>query len=68
MVHLCDEGVTRNERRTGTTAVMLVALLAVEGVTILFIRPLLSWHVFVGILLIPPVALKLAATGYRMAR
>jgi hypothetical protein len=37
-------------------------------VTILAIRPLLSVHVFVGLLLIPPVALKLAATGYRFIR
>jgi hypothetical protein len=63
-----EDGVARNERLTGTTAVALVVLLAIEGVTILFIRPLLSWHVFVGMLLIPPVALKLGATGYRMLR
>jgi hypothetical protein len=43
-------------------------LLAVEGVTILDIRPLLSVHVFGGLLLIPPVALKLAVTGYRFVR
>jgi hypothetical protein len=60
-------GVARNERLTGTTAVVLLVLLAVESVTILFIRPLLSWHIFVGMLLIPTVALKLATTTYRMA-
>jgi hypothetical protein len=37
-------------------------------VTILSIRQLLSVHVFVGLLLIPPVALKLAVTGYRFQR
>ena len=63
-----EDGVARNERLTGTTALLLILLLAVEGVTILFIRPLLSWHVFVGMLLIPPVALKLGTTGYRMVR
>jgi hypothetical protein len=47
---------------------VLLALLAIEGVTILAIRPLLSVHVFVGLLLIPPVALKLAAVGYRLLR
>jgi hypothetical protein len=57
-----------NERLTATTAVVLILLLAVEGVTILFIRPLLSVHVFVGMLLVPPVALKLATTGWRFAR
>jgi hypothetical protein len=57
-----------NERLTATTAAVLFVLLAVEGVTVLFLRPLLSVHVFVGALLIPPVLLKLASTGYRFVR
>jgi len=57
-----------NARLTGMTGLVLLVLLAVEGVTILDIRPLLSVHVFVGLLLIPPVALKLAVTGYRFVR
>ncbi len=61
-------GVEGNERLTGTTAVVLLGLLAVEGVTILFLGRLLPVHVFVGMLLIPPVALKLGATGYRFMR
>jgi hypothetical protein len=61
-------GVDGNERLTASTAVVLVALLAVEGVTILFVRPLLSMHVFVGMLLVPPVLLKLAVVGYRFGR
>ena len=36
--------------------------------TILFIRPLLSAHVFIGMLLVPPVALKLGTTGWRFFR
>lgn len=43
-------------------------LLAVLGLTIVQIRPLLSVHLFVGMLLIPPVLLKMAATGYRFVR
>ncbi len=43
-------------------------LLAVIGVTIINLRPLLSVHMFVGMLLIGPVALKLASTGYRFVR
>ena len=58
----------RNERLTATTAVVLIVLLLIEGVTILFLRPLLPVHIFVGMLLIPPVVLKLATTGYRMLR
>ena len=61
-------GTEGNARLTGTTGVVLLPLLAVEGVTILFLRSLLSLHVFVGMLLIPPVALKLASTGWRFAR
>jgi hypothetical protein len=61
-------GPDANERLTAASGAVLFVLLAVEGVTILFIRPLLSTHVFVGMLLIPPVALKLASTGWRFLR
>ncbi len=61
-------GVAGNERLTAATAVVLVLLLAAEGVTILFLRPLFSAHVFIGMLLIPPVALKLGSTGWRFVR
>lgn len=61
-------GPTGNERLTAMTGVVLIVLLAVEGVTVLFLQPLLSTHIFVGVLLVPPVALKLASTGYRLAR
>ena len=45
-----------------------MVLLAAEGVTILQVRGLLSAHVFIGMLLIPPVLVKLASTGWRFAR
>ena len=61
-------GADGNERLTAGAAVVLFVLLAVEGVTIVFLRPLFSVHVFVGMLLIPPVALKLGSTGWRFAR
>jgi hypothetical protein len=57
-----------NERLTATAGAILLVLLAVEGVTILSIRQLLSFHIVVGVLLIPPVLLKLASTGYRFVR
>ena len=50
------------------SAVALLVLLAAEGVTIPFIGGLLGPHMFIGLLLIPPVALKMASTGYRFAR
>ncbi len=61
-------GVEGNARLTGTTAVLLLVLLAIEGVTILFIRPLISVHVFVGLMLVPPIVLKLVSTGWRFLR
>jgi hypothetical protein len=57
-----------NERLTSAAAAMLFLLLAAEGVTIVFLRPLFSAHVFIGMLLIPPVVLKLASTGWRFIR
>ena len=57
-----------NERLTATTATVLLLSLAVEGFTILSVGQMLSVHIVVGLLLIPPVALKLASTGYRFAR
>ena len=63
--HLTAGGTTGNERLTAATGVVLLVLLAALGATILRIRPLLSEHMFLGILLIPPIALKMASTGYR---
>jgi hypothetical protein len=61
-------GVAGNARLTGAAAVALLILLAAEGVTIPFIGKWLGPHIFIGLMLIPPVALKLGSTGYRFAR
>jgi hypothetical protein len=65
---LTGGGTTGNERLTAVNGAILIALLAVIGLTLLRLRPLLSVHLFVGMLLIPPVLLKLASTGYRFIR
>jgi hypothetical protein len=57
-----------NERMTALAAVPLFLLLVVEGITLLFLRDLLPVHIVVGLLLVPPVALKLASTGWRFLR
>ena len=57
-----------NARLTATSGVVLLVLLLAECVTLVSLGPLLSAHVFIGVLLIPPVGLKLASTGYRFAR
>jgi hypothetical protein len=63
-----DAEVESNARLTGTTAAVLLLLLAIEGVTVLRVRALLSWHVFVGMLLVPPMLLKIGSTTWRFAR
>jgi hypothetical protein len=62
------DGVAGNARLTGGVAAALLVLLAAEGATIPFIGQLLGPHIFIGMLLIPPVLLKLGSTGYRFAR
>jgi hypothetical protein len=47
---------------------VLVPMLAVIGVTIIWLRQLIVVHLFVGLVLIGPVLLKTATTGYRFAR
>ena len=60
-------GTAGNEQLVATVGLVLIALFAVMGVTILRIHQLLDVHRFVGILLAGPVGLKLGATGYRLA-
>jgi hypothetical protein len=60
--------VKSNARLTASNAAVLLLLLAVEGVTILRVRQLVTLHVFVGMLLIPPVLVKIGSTGYRFVR
>jgi hypothetical protein len=55
-----------NEILTSAAAGVLVVLLVAEGITIVHMRGLLSAHMFIGLVLIPPVMVKLASTGYRM--
>jgi hypothetical protein len=62
------DGVAGNARLTGGAAAALLVLLVAEGATIPFLGPLLGPHIFIGMLLIPPVLLKLGSTGYRFAR
>lgn len=62
------DGVAGNARLTGAVAAALLVLLAAEGATIPFIGQLLGPHLLIGMILIPPVLLKMATTGYRFAR
>jgi hypothetical protein len=61
-------GVDGNERLTAAAGAVLIVLLAALGITILSIGPLIWWHFLLGMLLIPPVLLKLGSTGWRFIR
>jgi hypothetical protein len=60
--------VAGNARLTAANAAVLLMLLAAEGVTVLRVRQLLSPHVFIGMVLIPPVLVKVASTIWRFVR
>ena len=57
-----------NALLTSATAAVLTLLLIAEGVTILWMGGLRIEHMFIGLVLIPPVLLKLGSTGYRFVR
>jgi hypothetical protein len=61
-------GADGNELLTSLTGGLLIVLLAVIGLTIVALHQLLSVHLFVGLVLVGPLLLKLASTGYRFVR
>ena len=61
-------GVEANARLTASVAVVLFLVLGAEGLTILQIGPLLTPHVFIGMVLVPLVVLKVGSTTWRFAR
>jgi len=61
-------GVEGNSRLTSTNGMLLLGLLAVEGLTLLSVRAMITLHVFLGTLLLGPVLLKIGSTAYRFAR
>jgi hypothetical protein len=61
-------GPAATERLIATVGLPLLVLLVVETLTTLSARSLLPVHVFLGLLLLPLVALKLAGVGWRFFR
>jgi len=57
-----------NARLTSMAGLLLIVLLAVQGVTILRIHRLLTVHVVVGLVLLGPLAVKLGSVGWRFLR
>jgi hypothetical protein len=61
-------GPAGNARLTAWTGVILFVLFVAEVVTLLDVHGLISWHVALGVLLVPPALLKTASTGWRFLR
>jgi hypothetical protein len=58
-----------NERLTAVVGLILVVLSVVELATlVLGLQTTLHLHVLVGLVLLPPIAVKLASTGWRFVR
>jgi hypothetical protein len=56
-----------NERLTSSVGLVLLVLLGVETLTTIALGSFLPEHVFLGMLLLPPVVLKLASICWRFA-
>jgi len=54
-----------NAKLTALTGLLIFFLLAIEGMTIPFIRQLFTLHAFIGWVLLPPILLKIISTSYR---
>lgn len=61
-------GSAGNEVLTSVNAVVLALLLIVQGLTVLALDGMIQIHLFVGVVLLGPIALKLTSTGYKFVR
>jgi hypothetical protein len=58
-----------NARLTASTSLALLALFAIEVATVVMgVKTNLTLHVIVGLLLVPPLLVKMAAVGWRFIR
>jgi hypothetical protein len=61
-------GPAGNANLTAWTGLVLLVLIAAELVTLIDVGGLVTWHIAIGVLLIPPALLKTASTGWRITR
>ena len=61
-------GPAGNARLTAWTGLLLLALSLAELITLINVGSLISWHIAIGVILIPPALLKTASTGWRVVR
>lgn len=57
-----------NARLTAWLGLLLLVLSLAQLVTLLDVRGLITWHLALGLLLVPPALVKTATTGWRLAR
>jgi hypothetical protein len=61
-------GPAGNARLTAWTGLILLVMFLAELVTLLDVHGLISWHIALGALLVPPALLKTGTTGWRIVR
>ncbi|MFI7587648.1 hypothetical protein ACIB24_11290 [Spongisporangium articulatum] len=61
-------GPAGNARLTAWTGLLLLVLFVAELLTLLDVGGLISWHLAIGALLVPPALLKTGSTGWRLVR
>lgn len=61
-------GPAGNAVLTAWLGLVLLVLFFLEGLTLLDVRGLMTWHVALGALLVPPAVAKTATTGWRIVR
>jgi hypothetical protein len=61
-------GPAGNARLTAWTGLLFLVLSLAELATLLDVGGLISWHIVIGTLLVPPALLKTASTGWRIMR
>lgn len=61
-------GPAGNATLTAWIGMVLLVLFAAEGLTLLDVHGLISWHLAIGVVLIPPALAKTATTGWRIVR
>jgi hypothetical protein len=61
-------GPAGNASLTSWLGLVLLLLFLAELVTLVDVRSLVSWHVAIGVCLVPPALMKTATTGWRIVR
>jgi len=61
-------GPAGNARLTAWTGVLLLVFGVAELITLIDVRGLISWHLFIGALLVPVALLKMGTTTWRFGR